>query len=249
MVRKDTFRSQAVPKPSCLYTGLRIVTAPGASIVFWCVCDELDTAADSELSSACHSRSYAAKASTALFQHIPNLLRSVRKDETDVVHAACFAQQCPSTLENDGHIAWNTSRHGDRRMFHATINSQTSTPLLRVLVKATFANSEWNDALVAAANLTVSRVEVYRVICERLEIGVECFHDMISELGAETIKLHDEHVDWALDFEQRAPEKLECLGDKALDNQRYDDTITLYSIALSLISSPPQAVLIKRSKA
>ncbi|KAF8127986.1 hypothetical protein EV363DRAFT_1171198, partial [Boletus edulis] len=122
-------------------------------------------------------------------------------------------QQCLSTLENenDGHIAWNTSRNGDRRMFHATINSQTSTPLLRVWVKATLANGEWKDALVAAANVNIRycagalhrdrcrvylqlklpRPMIYRAVCERLEMvdritdAVECFHEMTSGLGGE----------------------------------------------------------------
>ncbi|KAF8423147.1 hypothetical protein L210DRAFT_3570785 [Boletus edulis BED1] len=310
--------------------------------------DDLDITIRQRLCEALHTVGRTKDASESLLEMVNTLDEKVYASEPITKWVSCFAQQCLSTLENDGHIAWNTSRHGDRQMFHATINSQTPTPLLRVWVNATLANGEWKDALVAAANLklprpmiyravcerleivdritdavecfhemtsglggevymtgpmtkwvcdftqqrlsandnatsktpllrewakakltrdswkdtilsavgfTVSRVEVYRVICERLEMidciadGVECFHEMMSELGAETIKLHDEHMDWALDFGQRAPEKLECLGDKALDNQRYDDAITLYSNALPLISSSPQAVLIKRSKA
>ncbi|KAF8433864.1 hypothetical protein L210DRAFT_3506827 [Boletus edulis BED1] len=91
---------------------------------------------------------------------------------------------------------------------------------------------------------TLSRVEIYRVVCERLETtdriadAIECFHELTCELQQETIGLHDEHIAWALDFRQRASENLERLGDKAVDAQRYDDAITRYS-----------TILIKRSKA
>ncbi|KAF8433860.1 hypothetical protein L210DRAFT_3506823 [Boletus edulis BED1] len=105
---------------------------------------------------------------------------------------------------------------------------------------------------------TLSRVEIYRVVCERLETtdriadAIECFHELTCELQQETIGLHDEHLAWALGeqyFRQRASENLERLGDQAIDAQRYDDAIARYSSALSLILSPPQAILIKRSKA
>ncbi|KAF8127633.1 hypothetical protein EV363DRAFT_1172205 [Boletus edulis] len=48
----------------------------------------------------------------------------------------------------------------------------------------------------------------------------------------------------------RDPHKqAERLGDRAMDGQRYDEAISHYSTALSLVSSSPQAILVKRSKA
>jgi tetratricopeptide (TPR) repeat protein len=51
------------------------------------------------------------------------------------------------------------------------------------------------------------------------------------------------------DFRQRSLKKLEHLGDTAVDGQRYDEAISLYSTALSLDPPSSQGVLIKRSKA
>ncbi|KAF8451904.1 hypothetical protein L210DRAFT_1060427 [Boletus edulis BED1] len=97
-------------------------------------------------------------------------------------------------------------------------------------------------------------VEIYRVVCERLETtdriadAIECFRELTCDPQQETIELQNEHLAWDLDFRERASENLERLGDKAVDAQRYDDAIARYSSALSLIPSPPQAILIKRSK-
>ena len=50
-----------------------------------------------------------------------------------------------------------------------------------------------------------------------------------------------------LAFRQRCTEKLEHLGDLAVDAQQLDDAITQYSVALSL-DLPIPHVFIKRSK-
>ena len=71
------------------------------------------------------------------------------------------------------------------------------------------AGGEWKDALIVAASVSISlcsgaprridtglqftlpRVTIYRAICERLEAidritdAIECFHEMMSELGGE----------------------------------------------------------------
>ncbi|KAF8433934.1 hypothetical protein L210DRAFT_2684164 [Boletus edulis BED1] len=108
----------------------------------------------------------------------------------------------------------------------------------------------------------------------RIVDAVECFHEMtrelgggiymsgftiewvcgeptvsLSDLGVETLGTHDEQLAWALDLRQRASEKLERLGDVAVDALRYDDAISYYSSASSPISSSPKAILLKRSKA
>ncbi|KAG6375215.1 hypothetical protein JVT61DRAFT_3428 [Boletus reticuloceps] len=82
---------------------------------------------------------------------------------------------------------------------------------------------------------------------DRIADAVECFREMMSELGEET-KWHDEYRAWVFDFKQRSSEKLDHLGDTAVGAQRYDEAVSHYSTALSLILSSPQAIL-KRSKA
>ena len=94
--------------------------------------------------------------------------------------------------------------------------------------------------------------------------AVECLHQMTSELGG---KVNRDHSEWALgerpripcgrrrlrtfysDFRRRSFNKLEHLGDTAVDARRYDEAISLYSTALSLNLPSPQGILIKRSKA
>lgn len=51
------------------------------------------------------------------------------------------------------------------------------------------------------------------------------------------------------DFRQRSSEKLQHLGDTALNSQRYDEAVSHYTIALSPEPPSPQVILIKRSKA
>jgi hypothetical protein len=57
-----------------------------------------------------------------------------------------------------------------------------------------------------------------------------------------------EQVKWVVDFKLRCAEKLEHLGDAAVDAQQYDGAITQYSATLSLDPTIPRDVLIKRSK-
>ncbi|KAG6372488.1 hypothetical protein JVT61DRAFT_7591 [Boletus reticuloceps] len=128
---------------------------------------------------------------------------------------------------------------------------QTSlTPLLREWARAKLTHNGWKDVLLSAVGFTLSRVEIYRVVCERLETidrtadAVECFHE-IQEV---TTGLRDELLVWAFEFRQRASKKLERLGDESVDAERYDVAISHYSSALSLISSS-QVIHIKRSKA
>ncbi|KAF8129771.1 hypothetical protein EV363DRAFT_1336453 [Boletus edulis] len=151
------------------------------------------------------------------------------------------------------------SAHGDaasnpNRDSSISTTQTTLTPLLREWAKAMLTRDSWKDVLLAATGFTLSGVEVYRALCERLETinriadAIECFQEMTNELGEEMSGLHGEHLAWALDFKQRALEKLERLGDKAADAERYDDAISPYSTALSLIPTS-QAILVKRSKA
>ncbi|KAF8417750.1 hypothetical protein L210DRAFT_3580341, partial [Boletus edulis BED1] len=77
----------------------------------------------------------------------------------------------------------------------------------------------------------------------RANDAAKCFHDLKTELGG-----HDDHLEWAHAFGQHS-KKLEHLGDTAADALRHDEAISHYTTALYLVSSSPQAILIKRSKA
>jgi tetratricopeptide (TPR) repeat protein len=76
----------------------------------------------------------------------------------------------------------------------------TLTILLRDWVKAKLTRVSWKDALVSAIGFELPRVAVYQTICECLKMNdhitdaVECFHQMISELGEANL---EEHMEWA----------------------------------------------------
>ncbi|KAF8436010.1 hypothetical protein L210DRAFT_3549851 [Boletus edulis BED1] len=93
-------------------------------------------------------------------------------------------------------------------------------------------------------------ITILQRLCEALDAAgrtsdaAKCFHELKTEFGG-----HDEHLEWAHVFGQHSSKKLEHLGDTAVGVQRYDEAVSHYSTALSLILSSPQAILIKRSKA
>ncbi|KAF8415328.1 hypothetical protein L210DRAFT_3586883 [Boletus edulis BED1] len=101
-------------------------------------------------------------------------------------------------LSAHGDAASNTNRDANMSTIHTTL-----LPLLREWAKAKLTRGSWKDALLSAVGFTVSRVEIYRVVIEHLETidrivdVVECIHEMTSELGEETLKLHDEYLAWA----------------------------------------------------
>ena len=94
------------------------------------------------------------------------------------------------------------------------VSATPLTPLLREWAKAKLTNGTWKDALDLAVNVSISlhyctphridapfglqftlpKVAIYQAIVERLEAAdriadvVECFHQMMSELG-ENIEL------------------------------------------------------------
>ncbi|KAF8452058.1 hypothetical protein L210DRAFT_3499164 [Boletus edulis BED1] len=94
-----------------------------------------------------------------------------------------------------GDAASNTNRDANMSTIHTTL-----PPLLREWAKAKLTHGSWKDALLSAVGFAVSRVEI---VCEHLETidrivdAVECVHEMTSELGEETLKLHDEYLAWA----------------------------------------------------
>ncbi|KAF8130733.1 hypothetical protein EV363DRAFT_1166925 [Boletus edulis] len=67
----------------------------------------------------------------------------------------------------------------------------TLPPLLREWANAKLTRGPWKDALLSAVGFTVSRVEIYRVVCEHLDPivdAVECVHEMTRGFGGETLK-------------------------------------------------------------
>ncbi|KAF8435991.1 hypothetical protein L210DRAFT_3549767, partial [Boletus edulis BED1] len=92
-------------------------------------------------------------------------------------------------------------------------------------------------------------ITVRQRLCEalnavgRINDAAKCFHELKIELRG-----HGEHQEWVHAFGQQS-KKLERLGDTAVDVLRHDEAISHYTTALYLVSSSPQAILIKRSKA
>ncbi|KAF8430510.1 hypothetical protein L210DRAFT_3764535 [Boletus edulis BED1] len=105
-------------------------------------------------------------------------------------------------------------------------------------------------SLITGWNFDNLNITIRQRLCEALDAAgrtndaAKCFHELKTELGG-----HGEHMDWVHVFGQRSSMKLERLGDTAVGVQRYDEAISHYSTALSVILSSPQAILIKRSKA
>ena len=97
---------------------------------------------------------------------------------------------------------------------------------------------------------------------DRITDAIECFHQLDSELAEET-NTHGEQVKWVVgerwnnhacsvhdrspsDFKQRCAQKLEHLGDIAVDVQQHDEAITQYSTALSLNPIIPPDTFVKQ---
>ncbi|KAF8551249.1 hypothetical protein OG21DRAFT_1445453 [Imleria badia] len=111
----------------------------------------------------------------------------------------------------------------------------------------------WKGALSAACDFKTPRIMIYRTLCEGLETvegimdAIECFHHMASELTEETIVQGDQ-AEWFRDFSYRCSEKLERIGDAAVDSQQPDEALKYYSAALSIHPANTQGVFILRSK-
>ncbi|KAF8130750.1 hypothetical protein EV363DRAFT_1166494, partial [Boletus edulis] len=113
-----------------------------------------------------------------------------------------------------GDAASNTNRDANMSTIHTTL-----PPLLREWAKAKLTHGSWKDALLSAVGVSISfccpyelgieivglqfAVSRVEIVCEHLETidrivdAVECVHEMTSELGEETLKLHDEYLAWA----------------------------------------------------
>ncbi|KAF8552314.1 WD40 repeat-like protein [Imleria badia] len=94
------------------------------------------------------------------------------------------------------------------------------TPLL---AKATLANSEWKDALIAAGSFTLPRVTTYQAVCERLVAinrvtdAIDCFHEMMSE-SEEEVYVSGSMTDGLLvNFTQRCLSAPKSEGETASD--------------------------------
>ena len=80
----------------------------------------------------------------------PVWLSCVRNFSTDSTHRYLSAP------ESNGDAASNMAHHIEAPTPRATFDSWTPTPLLREWAKATLACSEWKDALVVAASVSIS---------------------------------------------------------------------------------------------
>ncbi|KAF8132393.1 hypothetical protein EV363DRAFT_1163642 [Boletus edulis] len=117
---------------------------------------------------------------------------------TAITRAATLSAFTQRRLFAHGDAASNTNQDANMSTIHTTL-----PPLLREWAKAKLTRGSWKDALLSAVEFIVSRVEIYRVVIEHLETidrivdAVEYVHEMTSELGEETLKLHDEYLAWA----------------------------------------------------
>lgn len=96
---------------------------------------------------------------------------------------------------------------------------------------------------------------------DRLADAIACFRQMRSELaqgveqanwtlGERKRTQRKRHLrDYFLDFQSRCCKKLEVLADNAMNAERYEEAISLYTLALSLNPVVRQDLLVKRSKA
>ena len=114
----------------------------------------------------------------------------------------------------------------------------------------------------------VPKLLVYRTVCDvleqdsRLTEAVQCFQIMQNDLTEDTSTYMVWEVgEWihggvsgmlhlfSTDFRRRCAEKLEKLGDTAMDSQRYDEAVKHYSELLTLDPLNISDVHYKRSKA
>ncbi|KAF8552474.1 TPR-like protein [Imleria badia] len=170
----------------------------------------------------------------------------INKDITQWV--SDIAQRCLATPETSQFI-----HRGPTTPQSDDDTAARPSPLLIEWAKATsIINPSWTVALTASVDFMAPRFTVYRAICERLEAidhvldASRCFLQMVNEPARETT-MRDEQAEWVSAFKQRCAEKLEHLGDLAVDSQQLDDAITLFSAAL-LLELPIPHVFVKRSK-
>ncbi|KAF8550860.1 TPR-like protein [Imleria badia] len=93
------------------------------------------------------------------------------------------------------------------------------------------------------------RITVLRYLCENLyasgraEEAADTLLKIIDTFGESKVA-----IDWVTDLKIKCIEKLETLGDTALNSGEYDDAMARYTSALSLDHPNPVNILIKRSK-
>ncbi|KAG8214231.1 hypothetical protein J3R82DRAFT_11038 [Butyriboletus roseoflavus] len=169
---------------------------------------------------------------------------------------AKFTNRCILTLEMTADEASSTENHDEAlAAYSAALLLSLTTPntLLSKWASMVLIHGSANEALTAAAKFKLPRFVIYRVICDILEgdgrvtEAVECFRQMQSEL--EDRSTHDWRAQWELDFRGRCVEKLEKLGDTAMNSQNYDAAIGQYSDALALDPTNQSDILLKRSEA
>ncbi|KAG6372499.1 hypothetical protein JVT61DRAFT_7605 [Boletus reticuloceps] len=185
-------------------------------------------------------------ASESLLEMVNTLENKVYMSVPMTKWVSDFAQQCLSTLENDGHATSIASQQADPSILHATVNLQAPTRLLGVWAKATLASSEWKDALAAAVDFVAPRFTIYEAVCEHLEtIGrirdaVECFYTMTSEFGEKSEPM----TEWVCDFTQR---RLSAHGDATSNANRGSSMSTTQTTLTPLLREWAKAKLTRDS--
>ncbi|KAF8142122.1 hypothetical protein EV363DRAFT_1150633 [Boletus edulis] len=195
--------------------------------------DNLDTTVRRRLCEALYTAGCTREAGESVLDLVNTVDKEVHMTEPIITWVLDFVQRCLSTSESSE---------------DTTLHLVSPTPLLRKWAELKLTAGLWNDALIAAVNVssstfTASRPTIYQALCDYLEItnrimdAIKCFNQMKGELAGETT-VHDE---WAKG-------KLEDLGDLAWSTLKHEEAISWYSAALSLNPVVPQDLFMKRSK-
>ncbi|KAF8547410.1 TPR-like protein [Imleria badia] len=205
--------------------------------------DTLGITIQQQLCEALCAAGHAKEAGEVVLETVNIFGKEVFTSEATTKWLSDFTRRCLVIPGCDGDAAENGSKFG----------SPIPSALLKEWARANLMCGLWKDALTATVGFTAARFTIYRALCEHLETinrifdASECFHEMVQELAGET-DTQDEQAKWVLDFRLRCYEKLERVGDAAVDARRHDDAILHYSAAISLDRNSSQDLFIKRSK-
>ncbi|KAG8214228.1 hypothetical protein J3R82DRAFT_11026 [Butyriboletus roseoflavus] len=192
-----------------------------------------------------------------LLEIVNTLSEDVRTNKLFTDWLPEFTSRCISMLEILGDKASSTKKH-DEALEAYSVALFLGPPIPNaVLVKwasVKLIRSSANETLGAAVKFKIPSIVIYQTICDNLERdgrvmeAVEYFRQMQSGLE-EYLSIHDECEKWELNFRRRCTERLEKLGDIAVECRSYNEATKHFSTLLSLNPVNRMDVLIKRSKA
>ncbi|KAF8552355.1 hypothetical protein OG21DRAFT_1511593 [Imleria badia] len=165
-----------------------------------------------------------------------------------------FQQRLAMRLEYLGDTAVNAQQLREAISDYSSALSLDPAALPGLLIKRSRAYvslSLWEDALNDANKvITLEPLSPWGYEMNQAALhGAGHHHDAMRTFRTMVLKISQSADPRIRDFKQRLSEKLECLGDAAVDDQQLDEAISEYSAALSLDTVPPSGLLIKRSKA